>query len=142
MSDVQPYDQPAYGQSAVPQQPVAWAAPTVLTDRRDPGSGVVVTAWICTVVTFGYMLPWAVAASRGRSNQATIGLLNLLLGWSLVGWIVTLVMACQAHTPVLAVPVAGYAPVAHTVPAGWYPSPAGAGQEYWDGVRWTGHRAP
>ncbi|WP_449386034.1 superinfection immunity protein [Cellulomonas soli] len=120
-----------------------WPAvqPTVLTDQRDPGGAVVALAWVSAVLTVAYMLPWAIAASRGRSNQGTIGILNLLLGWSLIGWIVTLVMACQAHTPLIGVPVAGYAAPALAAPAGWYPSPTG-GQEYWDGVRWTGHRAP
>ena len=26
-------------------------------------------------------------------------------------------------------------------PPGWYPDPQGAGQAYWDGAQWTGHRA-
>lgn len=123
-------------------QPVGWAPQAVLTDQRDPGGGVVVVAWICAVITFAYMLPWAIAATRGRSNQGTIGLINLLLGWSFVGWVIALVMACQSHSPVLAVPVAGYAVPQGGAPAGWYPSPSGVGQEYWDGARWTGHRAP
>ncbi|QTE31418.1 DUF2510 domain-containing protein [Pengzhenrongella sicca] len=36
---------------------------------------------------------------------------------------------------------AGQVPVSGP-PPGWYPSPLGAGQQYWDGVAWTGHRAP
>ena len=97
--------------------------------------GVLALAWIGAVLTAGYLLPWAVAATRGRANQASIGVVNLLLGWSVIGWIVALVMACQAHS-VLAVGTYG-AP-----PAGWYPAPSGYGQEYWNGAAWTGHRAP
>ena len=55
------------------------------------------TAWIIAIVTLGYMLPWAIAATRGKSNAGAIGWINLLLGWTGVGWIVTLVMACTAH---------------------------------------------
>lgn len=58
------------------------------------------TAWIIAVVTLGYMLPWAVAATRGKSNAGAIGWINLLLGWSVVGWIVALVMACSSHQAV------------------------------------------
>ena len=49
------------------------------------------------IVTLGYMLPWAIAATRGKSNAGAIGWINLLLGWTGIGWIVALVMACTAH---------------------------------------------
>ena len=54
-------------------------------------------AWVVAIVTLGYMLPWAVAATRGKSNSGAIALVNLLVGWSLIGWIVALVMACGSH---------------------------------------------
>lgn len=52
-----------------------------------------VLAWILTVVTLGYFLPWAIALTRRKPNSGTIGLLNLLLGWTVVGWVVALVMS-------------------------------------------------
>lgn len=55
------------------------------------------TAWIIAIITLGYMLPWAIAATRGKSNSGAIGWLNLLLGWSIIGWVIALVMACGAH---------------------------------------------
>lgn len=55
------------------------------------------TAWIIAIITVGYMLPWAIAATRGKSNSGAIGWLNLLLGWSVIGWIIALVMACGPH---------------------------------------------
>lgn len=58
------------------------------------GGGTVAAAWIIAVLTLGYMLPWAVAAARGRPNHGAIALLNLFTGWTLVGWIAALVMAC------------------------------------------------
>jgi Superinfection immunity protein len=54
-------------------------------------------AWIAALLTLTYMLPWAIAVTRGKSNAGAIGWLNLLLGWSLVGWVAALVMACTAH---------------------------------------------
>jgi len=141
----------------------------VRTDQRTPNGAVVAIAWICAVLTLLYMLPWAIAATRGKSNQAMIGVVNLLVGWSLIGWIVSLVMACMAHqmvgAPVAVLvapaptqqPTYGHGPVqdatpppaqlpavssATPVPPGWYPAPGNQGHEYWDGTRWTGHRAP
>ena len=59
-------------------------------------------AWIIAVCTLGYMLPWAIAATRGKANAGAIGWLNLLLGWTFIGWIVALVMACGAHAKMIA----------------------------------------
>ncbi len=70
--------------------------PVVLSDAR-PDSVEIVFAWVFTVLTLGYFLPWAVAATRGKSNSWAIGLVNFLVGWTLIGWVVALVMACMAH---------------------------------------------
>ncbi len=44
-----------------------------------------------------YFLPAIIAAARHTHNATAILLLNLFLGWTLVGWVVTLVMAiCSA----------------------------------------------
>ena len=40
-----------------------------------------------------YFLPWLVAATNKKKNAQAIGALNLLLGWTLVGWVVALVWA-------------------------------------------------
>ena len=77
---------------------------------RPPASGAVVAiAWILALLSFLYLLPWAVAATRNKSNQAAIFLLNFFLGWSFVGWIVALVMACGAE-PQTNVVVVNHAP--------------------------------
>ena len=92
-----------------------------------------------------YLLPWAIAASRGKANQWTVFTVNLLLGWTIVGWIVALVMACTAHKPIAGFAFSAQAPVAALPPvapaAGWYPNPGGRGQRYWDGREWTQHYA-
>ena len=54
-------------------------------------------SWIIAIVTAGYMLPWAIAATRGKSNTGTIFWINLLLGWSIIGWIVALIMSLNSH---------------------------------------------
>jgi hypothetical protein len=96
-------------------------------------------AWIATVLTFGYMLPWAIAATRRKSNSAAIGLLNFLLGWSVIGWVAALVMACSADPVALvAAPVQVNVLNAAAPPPGWYPDGAGV-QRYWDGTAWTPH---
>jgi hypothetical protein len=82
--------------TAVPVYRPAYQAPVVMTDARTNGAEVVI-AWILTLLSVGYMLPWAIAATRGKSNSAAVGLVNFLLGWTFIGWIVALVMACTAH---------------------------------------------
>lgn len=66
------------------------------TDQRTNGVEIAI-AWIFTILSLGYLLPWAIAATRGKSNSVAIALVNLFAGWTLVGWIVALVMACGAH---------------------------------------------
>ena len=129
------------GQGSVPV-PVSYVA-APLTDQQPVSTPVVVISWIVTLFTSLYMLPWAVAASRGKANQWSVFLVSLLLGWTVVGWVVALVMACTAHRHLLPGTMLGYAPVAQLPPApppaGWSPNPRGPGSRYWDGNRWTEH---
>ena len=37
-----------------------------------------------------YLLPAIIAVSRGHPNRISIAILNVFLGWTLFGWIVTL----------------------------------------------------
>lgn len=74
--------------------------PLVINNARTSTTEIVV-AWVCTTVSFGYMLPWAIAATRGKSNSWSLGLVGFFLNWTIVGWFATLVMACQRHHPVV-----------------------------------------
>ncbi|HVQ87067.1 MAG TPA: superinfection immunity protein [Actinomycetes bacterium] len=56
---------------------------------------MVVVAWVIALLTGFYMLPWAVAVTRALPNRNTILWINLLLGWTIIGWIVALVMSCS-----------------------------------------------
>lgn len=46
-----------------------------------------------------YIIPWVVAGARKHQNAMAIGILNLLLGWTLIGWVAALVWSCTAVTP-------------------------------------------
>ena len=82
--------------AAIPAYRPSFQAPVIMTDARTNGAEVAI-AWIVTVLTLGYMLPWAIAATRGKSNSVAIGLVNFLLGWTFIGWVAALVMACTSH---------------------------------------------
>lgn len=40
-----------------------------------------------------YFVPWYIAALRDHHRRFMIGLLNLLLGWSLIGWLIAFLWA-------------------------------------------------
>ena len=43
-----------------------------------------------------YFAPWANARSRKHHQADAIGILNLLLGWTVLGWIVALIWSASA----------------------------------------------
>jgi Superinfection immunity protein len=45
-----------------------------------------------------YFMPTWVAGTRDKKDSTAIFLLNLFLGWTLVGWVVALVWACMEDT--------------------------------------------
>lgn len=153
---VQPYavPQPMQPYALPPPSPVAYGTGMGMqmggavthTAMIKPNVGPVhlVIAWVCAILTLGYFLPWAISASRQKTNALAIGLLNLLLGWTIIGWIVALVMSVQAEPTMMqnvAVAVAPTLQGPQTAPPGWYPDQGGT-RRYWDGQRWTGHTAP
>ena len=51
------------------------------------------------ILLFGlslYFLPYIVAAKRYHHQETAIFMLNLLLGWTFLGWIVALIWAVSA----------------------------------------------
>lgn len=50
-------------------------------------------AMIVIIVAAIYMTPLIVAHFRGHRNENAIGVINLLLGWTLVGWAVSMAWA-------------------------------------------------
>lgn len=46
-----------------------------------------------------YMLPTVIAAVREVVNVGSVAAINVLLGWTLVGWAVALAMALRTNPP-------------------------------------------
>lgn len=45
------------------------------------------------VISLLYFLPTLIAEIRGKVNASAIFVLNLFLGWTFIGWVVSLVWA-------------------------------------------------
>jgi hypothetical protein len=51
---------------------------------------------VLLIICLAYFVPTVVASVRGHHNQGAIFALNLLLGWTLLGWVAAFVWACTA----------------------------------------------
>lgn len=67
--------------------------------RFQTATATKVIAVLAAVLTAGYMLPWAIAAVRDLRSHVSVGLVNLLLGWTIIGWVVALVMSLRKLRP-------------------------------------------
>jgi hypothetical protein len=54
-----------------------------------------IVAIIVAVITGLYMLPWAIAVLRDTRHWSVFWV-NLLLGWTIIGWIIALVMSLRS----------------------------------------------
>lgn len=54
---------------------------------------------LIVVIVLVYFVPTVVAFTRGVSNSGSVFVLNLFLGWTLVGWVVALAMAARSTEP-------------------------------------------
>jgi len=50
------------------------------------------------VATLLYFLPTLIALIRGHLSGLAIFLLNLFLGWTLIGWLIALIWSCTGNT--------------------------------------------
>jgi Superinfection immunity protein len=66
-----------------------------VTSSTSSSAGAVVMFLVLAVL---YLLPSLVAAMRGVRRPAGLSILNLLLGWTVLGWIGALIWAVQAET--------------------------------------------
>jgi hypothetical protein len=62
----------------------------ILLAASSTGAGGVVIELIALVL---YVVPIIVALVRHRANIVQVVIVNLLLGWTVIGWIIALVMA-------------------------------------------------
>jgi Superinfection immunity protein len=56
---------------------------------------------IILVIMFLYLVPTLIAAARHRQNRIVIFNLNLLLGWTLIGWVVALVWSLSRDAAIV-----------------------------------------
>ena len=60
------------------------------------GGGGGAAALLVVIVGIGlYFLPTIVAVARKVTNQGSVFVINFFLGWTFVGWVVALAMACR-----------------------------------------------
>ena len=48
------------------------------------------------LIAVAYFVPFAIAKARKHHNSDAILMVNLLLGWTVIGWIVALIWAATA----------------------------------------------
>jgi 4-amino-4-deoxy-L-arabinose transferase-like glycosyltransferase len=75
--------------------PHAPSQTTTVTSKHPSGLGLLLI-WTLAVISLLYFLPLAIAFSRGHKDTGPIFLVDLFLGWTLVGWVVALVWACKS----------------------------------------------
>jgi hypothetical protein len=56
------------------------------------GSGVLYGLAVVALLIV-YLLPWLTAAGRGSRHTAAVAVVNILFGWTLIGWGVALALA-------------------------------------------------
>ena len=68
-------------------------------DARSPsGAKAVVDGIVLLILALlAYFLPALVASQRRHRNRGAIMVLNLFLGWTLIGWVLALVWAATAN---------------------------------------------
>jgi len=69
-----------------------WPFVLFACDASDPGS-IIAGFILFVILIFVYFIPTVVANANRKVNTSAIFVLNLLLGWTLVGWVIALVWA-------------------------------------------------
>lgn len=59
-----------------------------------PGETMLTALWLLSALLIIYFVPVAVAMARKHRNTVAIVVLNIFLGWTLIGWVAALVWAC------------------------------------------------
>lgn len=80
--------------AAPTEPPVAAPKPTEPRTTNDSAAG----SYLIVVLVL-YFLPTFFAMTRSHHNSTAIFLLNLLLGWTLLGWVIALVWSFTAVIP-------------------------------------------
>ena len=51
--------------------------------------------WILCALVVGYFLPAIIAYRRDVPNMWSVAVINIFLGWTLIGWVVALALAAR-----------------------------------------------
>ena len=106
----------------------------------DTGSG----GWLLLIALIAYFIPAITATTRKAVNRGSVGVVNLLLGWTVIGWIVALAMAmgrteAQERSWHRQGQFSPQPPaINNATPPGWYP--VDGGLRWWNGSQW--HMGP
>lgn len=107
------------------------AMPVAASPSADQRTALLMLAAVVLVAIVVYLLPTLVAAGRGVPNLGSIVAVNLLMGWTLAGWVVALALALRDRPA--SAPQRSVAPS-----AGWYPDPELPSRlRYWSGTGWS-----
>lgn len=60
---------------------------------------LIYSLWILALALLVYFAPTLLALHRGVTNRGSILVINLFLGWTLIGWVVALAMAARTVRP-------------------------------------------
>jgi hypothetical protein len=98
----------------------------------DTAIGIIVGVVLVALFLALYFVPSMFAWANKESDFRRVLLVNAVLGWTSIGWVVALVMANRRTQD----------PTVSDEPApGWYPQPDGSNR-WWDGAAWAEHSAP
>ena len=67
---------------------------------NDDGSGAAfgIGMIVFTIISFiAYWIPTIIALVRGVPNKGSVIVINLFLGWTIIGWVVALAMAARSR---------------------------------------------
>lgn len=67
----------------------------LITAASDAGAGIG-ALFLFLIIAAMYFVPTIVAVTRHHHQTGAIVVINLLLGWTFIGWVVALAMACGA----------------------------------------------
>lgn len=128
---------PAYS----PGYPPTGYSMSTTTVAPQQSNAEIIVAWIVTGLTLLYMLPWAVAATRRSTNSVLIAIATFFLAWTVLGWVVLLVLSFLGPT-VHSVRSTTYVALTPPPPPGMWahcPTDPPHVRRWWDGRSWTVH---
>jgi hypothetical protein len=72
-----------------------------------PIAGLLMSSLLFPLAIGAYLAPTIVAAYRDHADKTAVCLVNLLLGWTVLGWIVALVWSCAGPSVIQPVAAGG-----------------------------------